>query len=273
MSKTKTKSFLIAIAAAMCALCLLLGTLAHGWTRAANELVKLDAYADQTIPENNAHDQEYNVFDANKKTDFGIRKPTFDADGNMTSALSGDPIGHPGANGMNIGNGISVDYGVAKLRMVYAGGGARYRYGYGVDFSNLNINLNFLDLNGRNGHLDLTFSNNYEAVSHSGLNYPGVTLAIYQDSVNYFQSALLSAHNRNAIEGLTSTNDNNNVMSFAVSADDPESYCFSIYTSKNADGSYSIQVMNKSAQIVYTIPASLESELVREDGTTNIGLN
>jgi hypothetical protein len=229
-----------------------------------SKLVTLDSYASYEIPSNNAHGAEYSINnDANKRLDYGIRKPG-------AGVLDGDPMTNPTDN---LGNGVNVDYGVTKLRMAYGYGATRFRYGYGVDLSNTNINLNFLDLDGENGHLCLTFSNSYDAVSHPAINDNGVSLIIYQDSLTTWQTALLSAHNQGAVEGLETTNGNNTVCSYSVSADDPTSYCFSIYTYKNTEGRYCIEVVHKSGSYTYTLPASVSSELVREDGTTNIGMN
>lgn len=285
MIKKKTiGAFAAFVAVLVLALGVVLLSLPARTAKAENTLVMLDGYTDYAIPENLSHDAEYSInVDANKRLDYGIRKPAFDTNGNFTSVLAGDPLTHPGSSGGQLGNGVNVDYGVSKLKMTYAGGGARFRYGYGVDLSDMNINVNFLDLDGVNGHLAFTFSNNYDAIYHPHLNNQGVNLVIYQDSPTVFQSAILSAHNSGAVEGLQSTNNNNNVGSFAVSASDPETYCFSIYTFKNEDGSYSVQVINKNAQITYTLPASLSQELVigygddsytrADKGQTNIGIN
>ena len=280
MLKQRTKTAVTAILAALLILCGALFFVRPAF--AENTLVKLDRYDDAVIPENMDHTAEYSLT-AGKRLDYGIRVPAFDAAGNITNALGGDPMTHPGANGGKIGNGVNVDYGTAKLSMVYAGGGARFRYGYGVDLKNTNINLNFLDMGGINGHLNFTFASNYTSLQHPQVNDLGISLVIYQDSPTAFQSALLTAHGSAPVDGLQSTNDNNNVMNFTVSADDPGSYCFSIYTWQNEDGSWGIQVLHQSGQITYTVPASYTSELVigaddpdyakADKGMTNISIN
>ncbi len=280
MLKQRTKTAVTAILAALLILCGAVFLVRPAF--AENTLVKLDSYDGFSIPENLDHSAEYSLT-AGKRLDYGIRVPAFDAAGNITNVLGGDPISHPGANGGKVGNGVNVDYGVAKLSMVYAGGGARFRYGYGVDLKNTNINLNMLDMGGINGHLNLTFSSSYNALQHPQVNEKGISLIIYQDSPTAFQSALLTAHNSAPVDGLQSTNENNNVMNFTVSADDPGSYCFSIYTWQNEDGSWGIQVLHQSGQITYTVPASYTSELVigaddpdyarADKGHTNLAIN
>lgn len=280
MLKQRSKSVFTALLAALLIFC---GVVClSGPAFAENTLVKLGEYAEYTIPENMDHSAEYSMTNG-KRLDYGIRIPAYDASGNITNVLGGDPMTHPGANGGKIGNGVNVDYGVAKLSMVYAGGGARFRYGYGVDLKNTNINLNMLDMGGINGHLNLTFTSSYNSLQHPQINEPGVSLIIYQDSATDFQCALLTSHGSAPVDGLISTNDNNNVMNFPVSAEDPDSYCFSIYTWQNEDGSWGIQVIHQSGQITYTVPASYTNELVigagdpdysRSDkGMTNISIN
>ncbi len=226
----------------------------------ARELVMLGAYENAAIPENNAHDAEYSLYDTNpaKRLDIGLRAP------GANGVMDGDPLTNPGCE---YGNGVNVAQGIAKYRVKYAGGSLRLRYGYTVDLKNTNINLRFTDTGNQNGHLNFTFSNDYMAVSHDALSFNGITLDIYKDSPTAYQSALISAHNRRAIDGINQT-----VFNFPASDSDPESLCFSVYT-YFTEGSYRVKVMNKNATAEYVLPASLNGELTREDGLTNIGMN
>ena len=224
------------------------------------QLIKLDAYEDAVIPNGYEHNDEYSKYDtdASKRLDVGLRAP-----GNG-GYMDGDPLTNPGAP---YGNGVNVAQGIAKYKIKYGGGAVRLRYGYTVDLSDTNINLRILSTDGVNGHLNLTFSNDYMAVSHDALAFNGFVLDIYKDNATTFQSAIISASHRSPIDGINQT-----VFNYTVSDDDPESFCFSVYT-YIVDGQYHVKVMNKNNTGEYILPASLNEQVVREDGTTNIGIN
>ena len=224
------------------------------------DLVILGAYEDAVIPEAYNHDAEYSRYDTDpaKRLDVALRAP------GSNGQMDGEPMTNPGAP---YGNGVNVAQGIAKYKIKYAGGAVRLRYGYTVDLSSANVNLRILSTDNQNGHLNLTFSNDYMAISHDALSFKGFVLDIYKDSPTQFQTALISAQNRRAIEGINQT-----VFTFPVSDDDPETYCFSVYTFIE-NGQYHVKVINKNATAEYVLPASINNQVVREDGTTNIGIN
>ena len=263
MATNRWKISVLALALALCT------GLSFGLTGSvsAADFEPIGQYEDVQIDANNSHEAEYNIADYSaKKTDYGIRITGSDA-------LNGAPMDNynPGANAGNIGNGVTVAENTAKLLMVYGGGGARFRYGYPVDIANTQVCLNFVDLGGQNGHLNLTFSNNENAVSHSQLSYDGYTVVLYKDAPDTFQVTILSAHNRGAVtnaEGAEIA-----PFTFNVDEDVPEQMAFEILTAVT-ETTVDFTIRNATQSVTFSLAKDAAMEqLVTEDGKTFIGIN